>query len=189
MYTYGRWRKRIKPGLFPRDYESCDWSRDHRGIEPRFWRYVKPSACHWLVNFNLRLAQLAEPKRPWRILTSDEHSTVWDGDGTLFDLNYLAMGIHADECFARANGKVYETGREMRVYLAEHVGTLPNLKALNLYQVACLSRQGRRQTGRRRGPRNPSGFGTTDPLSSRYTLPYALNAATPHRRPVTPGSY
>lgn len=119
MYTYGRWRKRFKPGQVPRDYESCDWGVDHRGREPRFWRYVKHGACHWLVNFNLRLAQHAAPGRPWRILTSEEHSTVWDGRETLFDLNYLAFGIPADECFALANGKEYEPGRELRVYLAE----------------------------------------------------------------------
>lgn len=122
MYTYGRWRKRFKAGQVPRDYESCDWSVDHRGKEPRYWRYVKHSACHWLVNFNLRLAQLAAPGRPWRILTSDEHSTVWDGKDTLFDLGYLAFGIPAEECFALANGRELKPGRELRVYLAEQDG-------------------------------------------------------------------
>jgi hypothetical protein len=40
-----------------------------------------------------------------RILTSEEHSTVWDGKDTLFEFNYLALGISAKECFARANGE------------------------------------------------------------------------------------
>ena len=31
-------------------------------------------ACHWLVNFNLTLAQLVIPERKWRIVTGD-HST------------------------------------------------------------------------------------------------------------------
>ena len=119
MYTYGRWRKRFKPGQFPRDHESCDWGINHRGKEPRFWRYVKHSACHWLVNFNLRLAQLAEPDRPWQILTSDDHSTVWDGDQTLFDLNFVALGVPPEECFRLANGKQLKPGSELRVYLAE----------------------------------------------------------------------
>lgn len=118
-FTYGRWREPFTLGQHPRDFESCDWSWDHSGPQPRFWRYVKHSACHWLVNFNLRLAQLVEPGRPWRILTSADHSTVWDGDRTLFDFNFLAMGIPPEECFALANGKELRPGREMGVYLAE----------------------------------------------------------------------
>lgn len=105
LFTYGRWRQPFAYGQFPREFESCDWCWDHRGPEPRFWRYVKHPACHWLVNFNLRLAQLVEPGREWRILTSDKHSTVWDGDRTLFDLNFLALGVPPDECFRLANGK------------------------------------------------------------------------------------
>jgi hypothetical protein len=117
-YTLGRWGECFTPGQFPRDFESCDWDYDHRGPEPRFWRYVKHGACHWLVNFNLRLAQLVEPERAWRILTSDRHSTVWDGDQTLFEFNYLAWGTAPDECFERANGTQLPPGQELTVYLA-----------------------------------------------------------------------
>jgi hypothetical protein len=119
-FTQGRWGKPLTHGRFPRDFESCDWRWEHRGTQPRFWRYVKHSACHWLVNFNLRLAQLVEPGRPWRILASDDHSTVWDGDQTLFDFNFLALGIPADECFRLADGDRLLPGRELKVYLAEH---------------------------------------------------------------------
>jgi hypothetical protein len=28
---------------------------------------------------------------------------VWDGQKTLFEFNYLALGISAEECFAKAN--------------------------------------------------------------------------------------
>jgi hypothetical protein len=63
-FTFGRWRKRFTPGQYPRQFESCNWDWGHKGPEPRYWRYVKHAACHWLVNFNLRLAQLAEPARP-----------------------------------------------------------------------------------------------------------------------------
>lgn len=52
-----------------------------------WWDYACFASCHWLVNFNLRLVELAEPGRAWRIVRSDEHSTVWDGDNTLFDIN------------------------------------------------------------------------------------------------------
>jgi hypothetical protein len=92
-FTSGRWQQRFGRGEFPRDYETCDWDIGYPGPRPRYWAYVKATACHWLVNFNLRLAELAEPRRSWRILTSDSHSTVWAGDWTLFDLNYSAFRV------------------------------------------------------------------------------------------------
>jgi hypothetical protein len=119
-FTFGRWRKPFKPGMFPDEFESCDWRCDHHPPHPRFWRYVKHSACHWLVNFNLRLAEIVEPGRQWRIVTSEDHSTVWDGNDTLFDINFLALGIHPDECFRLANQKHLPPGKELKVYFANH---------------------------------------------------------------------
>src|SRR5262245_22211549 len=72
-FTYGRWNKPFTHGQFPCEFESSDWYLNHRGPEPRYWRYVKHTACHWLTNFSLRLAQLVAPGRPWQILTSDRH--------------------------------------------------------------------------------------------------------------------
>jgi hypothetical protein len=120
MFTYGRWRKPFTHGQFPRNFESCDWGWEHRGKEPRFWRYVKHAASHWLVNFNLRLAQLSEPGKPWHVVTSEKHSTVWDGNLTLFDFNFLAFGIPPDECFALADGEHLPPGQELEVFMAEH---------------------------------------------------------------------
>lgn len=120
-FTSGRWGQPFTRGQFPRDFESCDWSWEDRGREPRYWRYVKHSACHWLVNFNLRLAEAVEPDRPWRIVTSEKHSTVWDGDTTLFEFNFLAFGIPAKRCFALADGKRLSPGKELRVYMADHL--------------------------------------------------------------------
>jgi hypothetical protein len=121
-FTLGRWGRPFAPGQYPRDFESCDWDVGHRGPEPRFWRYVKHAACHWLVNFALRLALLAEPRRPWRIVTSRKHSTVWDGEGLLFDFNFLALGVSPPECWAlaRSGGRVLPPGRRKRVSYAEH---------------------------------------------------------------------
>jgi len=79
-FTFGRWKETFTYGQYPFDFESCDWWLDHRGKIPRYWKYVKHAACHWLVNFAYTLAELAEPQMPWRIITSDKHSTVWDGD-------------------------------------------------------------------------------------------------------------
>jgi hypothetical protein len=120
--TFGRWREEFKPGMYPERFESCDWRLNHCGRQPRFWRYVKHAACHWLVNPALRLAMLAVPGRNWRIVTSDKHSTVWDGEHTLFDLQFLALGVGPDECYslARSNGTVKRVGQYIRIYMADH---------------------------------------------------------------------
>ena len=119
-YTYGRWNKRFSHGQFPAQFESCDWQLHRVGRTPNFWKYVKHGACHWLVNFNLMLATLVEPKRAWRILASDDHSTVWDGHETLFDLNFLALQVPAEECFSLANDKQLQPGQFNTVYYAPH---------------------------------------------------------------------
>ena len=103
-YTYGRWGIRFEAGDLPHAHETCDWWCDHKGPIPRFWQYVKHGACHWLVNFNLRLANLVLPDRPWRIVTSDVHSTVWDGDVELFDFNGLALFGDANKTYVMAHG-------------------------------------------------------------------------------------
>jgi hypothetical protein len=101
-YTVGCWGQRFRPGQLPADFESCDWRLSVRGRHPKYFDYVKHGACHWLVNFNHHLAKLVEPNRTWRIITSDEHSTVWDNESTLFDLNGLALFDSAAECFEAA---------------------------------------------------------------------------------------
>jgi hypothetical protein len=119
-YTWGLWREKFTHGQFPTDFENCDWQLNHRGRRPAFWKYTKHAACHWLVNFSLRLAVLTEPNRMWRIISSSDHSTVWDGDETLFDLNFQAMGISPDECFRNAFKRQLKPGRYLRVNFAQH---------------------------------------------------------------------
>jgi hypothetical protein len=119
-FTFGRWREPFLPGMLPEQFESCDWRWDHRGPCPRYWAYVKHAACHWICNFSLRLAGLVEPQRHWRIITSQDHSTVWDGKRTLFDINFQAMGISAEECFEAANKRELKVGRYLRTYFAVH---------------------------------------------------------------------
>jgi len=84
-FTFGLWERSFTYGDLPANFESCDWNLFHRGRKPAFWQYVKHAACHWLVNCTLRLATLVKPNQPWRIITSEKHSTVWDGGCTLFD--------------------------------------------------------------------------------------------------------
>jgi hypothetical protein len=33
------------------------------------------------------------------VIGNEYHSTVWDGEDTLWDLNYTALGIDPDEAF------------------------------------------------------------------------------------------
>lgn len=101
--------------MVPFEFESCDWYCNRKGRRPAYWNYVKHGACHWLVNFNLKLAMLVEPERDWRIITSDDHSSVWDGKNTLFDFNFSALGVHPDECFLIANKKQLKLGQLMEV--------------------------------------------------------------------------
>jgi hypothetical protein len=106
--------------MLPSDFESCDWQFGHKGRRPAFWRYTKHAACHWLVNFNLRLAEHVEPTRAWRIITSDAHSTAWDGDRLLFDFNFQAMGIPPQECFDLAYKEELAPGKLRVAHLARH---------------------------------------------------------------------
>jgi hypothetical protein len=43
--------------------ETCDWDAGHCGPRPRYWRYFKHCACHWLVNDSLAIAKAALPVR------------------------------------------------------------------------------------------------------------------------------
>jgi hypothetical protein len=47
---------------------------------------------------------LTAPERPWRIMTTNLHSTVWDGSEMLFDLNSYA-GRKPDGVFLSAGGE------------------------------------------------------------------------------------
>jgi hypothetical protein len=91
----------LKGDRMPGDFETWD-----NKMRPPWWQYVKDLACHYLVNFNLRLARLAQPDRPWRILTSHVHSTVWDGGKSLFDLNYTGAKTTAETTFRLAAGVI-----------------------------------------------------------------------------------
>jgi hypothetical protein len=82
-------RPTFRPGQLPRDADGCDWrwhdgeGNPRRGRQPAYWDWAVHSGCHFVANFNLRLAQLVEPTTPWRIVTAPTHSTVWDGQETL----------------------------------------------------------------------------------------------------------
>lgn len=117
-FTTGSYNRPFTAGMVPHDVESCDWFMWHRGPMPRYWQYVKHGACHWLVNLNLELAMRAAPEHDWCIVTSDQHSTVWNGAHLLFDMNYMALGVPPDECFHNAttgNYYVLQDGEHLPV--------------------------------------------------------------------------
>jgi hypothetical protein len=87
------------PNKMPIDYDSCDWRCDRRRL-PAWGDYVCHGACHFIVNTLLYVACAAIPTKAWQIVTSDEHSVVWDGHNTLFDLNFVTLQIPIDECVA-----------------------------------------------------------------------------------------
>jgi hypothetical protein len=139
-FTFGSWKQEFTSGQFPSDFETMDWYSEHRGRRSAFWKYTKAGACHWLVNFNLRLAMLVMPTRPWRIITSDKHSTVWDSDKTIFEFNFQAFGIDPAECFSLAFEVIGSPGEYLAVPFACPVG---------------LRRWRRRQRGTRTGMKQP----------------------------------
>ncbi len=113
--------------LKPKDFDSVDWrsNRTKRGRRPAYWDYVVHSACHWVVSMHLHVAKIAYPKIPWRIVTSDKHSTVWDGDETLWDGNFMALGISADNAWELAakqpDSEIWAPGKMMLHEVPEDV--------------------------------------------------------------------
>ena len=93
--------------LRPADWESCDWrwNQGRRGPQPQFWDYVCHASCHWTANLSLFVAMAAEPDRPWRMVSSCAHTTVWDGAETLWDPQFQALGVSATDAWDRAAGK------------------------------------------------------------------------------------
>jgi len=91
-------------GLTPSHWDSCDWrwTNGRRGPQPGYFAYVVHAGCHWSCSLNLWVAQRAEPDRPWRIITSAKHSTVWDGAETLWDLQFQALGVTATDAWDMA---------------------------------------------------------------------------------------
>lgn len=97
----------LTPDLRPAYYDSCDWrwGSGRRGPHPAFWDFAVHGACHWTCSLHLWVAMQVQPERPWRIVTANKHSTVWDGERTLWDGNFLALGIPADDAWDLASAE------------------------------------------------------------------------------------
>lgn len=99
LNKYSIWYSGVpfKHGQLPSSIEP-EWDL-RASLAPDYWRYAFPGACHWVVNGYLRLISLAEPERPWRIISSQRDSTVWDGDKTIFDITYYVFEQPAQDAF------------------------------------------------------------------------------------------
>ena len=78
--------------------DLSDWRCERIGRPYSFDEYVCNGACHTIVNSLLLTARIAFPDRPWIIVSSVRHSTVWDQCVTFFDMNWLALNISATYC-------------------------------------------------------------------------------------------
>jgi hypothetical protein len=107
---------RFVEGQLPAYYDSCDWRYNRR--LPAWKHYVCHGACHYIVNTLLYIAMAAYPNRAWRIVTSSKHSTIWDGDKTLFDLNFLTLKVPVHECiedaFMQSDSAMLDYGQYLR---------------------------------------------------------------------------
>jgi len=116
-YTY----KPYEDGAKPERYDSSDWRCDRRGRPAAYWDYVCHSACHWVVDLALFVAQSCFPSVDWRIITSQKHTTVWNGDcekPVLFDINFSALGVEASEALKlAAKGRELKVGKYLKNYL------------------------------------------------------------------------
>lgn len=116
MLSVRGYKHGLDKGDYPFHYESSDWYVDKKGKLPEYIKYTMSGACHYLVRFNLKLARLVEPDKNWRIISSETHSTVWDGEETIFEFNYYAYGVPAIKAFQRATenvaSKIKETSEQ-----------------------------------------------------------------------------
>lgn len=108
---------------FPSDCDSCDWRWDLKRKHPAYFDFVCHSACHWLVDMCLFVAKAAHPEVPWRIVSSNKHSTVWNGDKenpVLFDANFLALDVAPKVAWQLAiKGRVLKPGKVLRTWVTK----------------------------------------------------------------------
>ena len=102
-YTMVRFERPFGPGQFPADFEDKERLSKYSGNVPEWFRYVKLGASHWTANFSLKVAMRVAPEKRWHITRTLSHSSVWDGENTVFDIYGMAFFQGgAPESFVRA---------------------------------------------------------------------------------------
>ena len=107
LYGFGYKPRPFSDDWRPMDYDGCDWrysfsGEGKPGRKPKYWEWVCHGACHWVNNVALLIAKSSLPESNWRIVQSDKHTTVWDGKDTLFDINFLALGVSPEDTWELA---------------------------------------------------------------------------------------
>ena len=82
--------------------------------------YILGGGCHWIVNWSLCILEHALPKKEWRIVSSDLHSAVWDGNKTFFDITYFPRGLSIDDTYwntiHQGSCRILAPGQELKLY-------------------------------------------------------------------------
>lgn len=78
---------------YPYLYNMDCWICNGRKRRLKYFNWVLHRACHYMAPVNLEVIAEAFPNKEWRLVNSDFHSTVWDGERTVYDLNYKALGV------------------------------------------------------------------------------------------------
>jgi hypothetical protein len=100
--------KQILTNLLPEDpakwrphlIDNCDWRCGRRPAG--YHDYVCHGWCHWGARVNLLVANRWRPKKDWRMVHSQKHATVYDGEGNLFDMQFAALRVPTAECWKLA---------------------------------------------------------------------------------------
>jgi hypothetical protein len=100
---------------YPEEYDYGDWRFWRgRGRPANYLKWVCAGSCHWSAVVNLHVLKIYQPEIPWQLVTSRDHSTVWDGNKLIFDMQYYALTVPIDELVAIVNSsknrKIYPPG-------------------------------------------------------------------------------
>jgi hypothetical protein len=75
---------------YPVEFDEADWARTHQ-----YHAWVCSASCHFMCNVNLAVLKIYQPEKDWKLIFSRKHSTIWDGDHLIYDMQSLALGFTA----------------------------------------------------------------------------------------------
>ena len=86
--------------LLPHHFDSMGWRYFEKGeTHPKYWDYVCSRACHFMIKLYHWVIVQALPEHDWQIISSDSHSTIWNGKDLIYDPAFQALQISAGKCF------------------------------------------------------------------------------------------
>lgn len=82
--------------------------------------YILGGGCHWVCNWLLSCIEQVEPNKPWRIVTSDLHTCLWDGNRVLLDITYQGLDLSIEDSYwntmCQPSYQCLEPGQELELY-------------------------------------------------------------------------